>query len=128
MEGRVKEIFVEKCVLEMSNNPALIKYYASFTGPFNKLYLLVEYCMGGSLESFLQKQKALSIPLARHFCAEIVLALKYLREMKIVHRDLKPGNLVLLKDYHIKMIDFATCKVFNEAIQQKVDRHCKGKP
>jgi serine/threonine protein kinase len=33
-----------------------------------------------------------------------------------VHRDLKPGNVVLDKDYHIKIIDFATSKVYNNKI------------
>jgi len=40
--------------------------------------------------------------------------------MEIVHRDLKPGNIVLDSNYHIKLIDFATCKVFNKEIKQKV--------
>lgn len=52
--------------------------------------------------------------------AEIVLSLEYLREMQIVHRDLKPGNIVLDSNYHIKLIDFATCKVFNKDIQAKI--------
>jgi len=42
-----------------------------------------------------------------------VLALEYLRSREIVHRDLKPGNVVLDKHNHLKLIDFATCKVFN---------------
>ena len=53
--------------------------------------------------------------------AEIILALEYLREMQIIHRDLKPGNLVLTKTHHIKLIDFATCKVLNKDIQAKIN-------
>lgn len=49
--------------------------------------------------------------------AEIVLALEYLRKMQIIHRDLKPGNIVLDQNYHVKLIDFATCKVYNKEIQ-----------
>ena len=52
--------------------------------------------------------------------AEIVLSLEYLREMQLVHRDLKPGNIVLDSKYHIKLIDFATCKVFNKEIYAKI--------
>jgi len=37
-----------------------------------------------------------------------------------VHRDLKPGNIVLDKNYHIKLIDFATCKVFNKEISEEI--------
>ena len=52
--------------------------------------------------------------------AEIVVALEYLRKNEVVHRDLKPGNIVLDTNYHIKLIDFATCKVFNKEIQAKI--------
>jgi len=52
--------------------------------------------------------------------AEIVLALAYLRKMEIIHRDLKPGNIVLDSSHHIKLIDFATCKVHNKDIQAKI--------
>ena len=51
--------------------------------------------------------------LAKQFTAEIVGALNFLRKNMIVHRDLKPGNLLLDKNYHLKLIDFATCKVFD---------------
>ena len=52
--------------------------------------------------------------------AELVSVLEYLREMQVVHRDLKPGNIVLDSNYHIKLIDFATCKIFNKEIQAKI--------
>ena len=41
--------------------------------------------------------------------------------MQIVHRDLKPGNIVLDSKMHLKLIDFATCKVFNKEISQKAN-------
>ena len=36
-----------------------------------------------------------------------------------MHRDLKPGNIVLDANMHLKLIDFATCKVFNKDILAK---------
>ena len=52
--------------------------------------------------------------------AEIVVALEYLRTMQVIHRDLKPGNIVLDSHLHIKLIDFATCKVLNKDIMAKI--------
>jgi len=82
--------------------------------------LLVELCPRGSLIDFLKRQGSLNNILAKHMIAEIIVSLEYLRENEIVHRDLKPGNIVLDQNYHIKLIDFATCKVFNKDIQAKI--------
>jgi len=38
-----------------------------------------------------------------------------------VHRDLKCGNIVLDHNYHIKLIDFATCKILEDpALNAKI--------
>lgn len=65
------------------------------------------------------------MPLARHFIGEIILALEYLRSKEIVHRDLKPGNVVLDNNMHIKLIDFATCKLFNKSMASKAEKLTK---
>ena len=62
------------------------------------------------------RQGTVNNTLAKHMMAEVLVALEYLRDMQIVHRDLKPGNIVLDSNYHMKLIDFATCKVFNKEI------------
>jgi len=47
-EGRIKEVYIEKCVLQALNHVSIIKLYHSFQFQ-SKLYLLVEYCQQGSL-------------------------------------------------------------------------------
>ena len=118
-DGRMKEVYIEKCVLQALQHASVIRYFNSFKSQ-NKLYLLVEFCPGGSLSGFLERHKTLSVPLARHFTAEIIDSLEYLRSKEIVHRDLKPGNVVLQKDYHVKLIDFATCKIFNKKLLDEI--------
>ena len=118
-EGRIKEVFIERCILANLDHPTIVKFYQSFKNQ-NKLYLLMEHCARGSLQDFLKRQNSLKTDLAKHITAEIVLSLEYLREQQIIHRDLKPGNIVLDSNYHIKLIDFATCKVLNPEIQAKI--------
>jgi serine/threonine protein kinase len=121
-EGRMKEVFIEKCVLQNLKDPSAIKFYQSFACG-GKFYFLLEFCYNGSLAVFLERQRTLGQQLTRHFVAEIVLALEYLRSREIVHRDLKPGNVVLDKHNHLKLIDFATCKVFNQDLNSEI---CKA--
>ena len=109
----MQEVFVEKTVLNDLDHPTIVKFHGSFSDN-KKLYFLLEHCPGKSLHEFLLTHRRLSLPLARHFTAEIVLALEYLRSKEVIHRDLKPGNIVLDQNYHVKLIDFATCKLLNE--------------
>jgi serine/threonine protein kinase len=77
-DNRVKEIFIERQVLLHLDHPSIIKFHCSFRN-MNKLFIMLEYCQNGSLADFLRKQKILNLPLARHFTAEIVNSLEYLR-------------------------------------------------
>ena len=103
-------------------DPSSIKFYHSFACG-GKFYFLLEFCFNGSLAVFLERQRIIGLQLTKHFAAEIVLSLEYLRKREIVHRDLKPGNVVLDKHNHLKLIDFATCKVFNKDLNIEI---CKA--
>jgi len=59
------------------------------------IYLVLEYCEGGDLSSYLKKHKPLSEDTARYFLRQLAAGLQYLDSKNIVHRDLKPHNLLL---------------------------------
>ena len=46
------------------------------------------------------------LELARFYIAEIVVTLEYLHNQGIIHRDLKPQNILITKDYHLKLVLF----------------------
>lgn len=83
----------------------------------NNIYLIVEYCNGGSLESYLNKNgKRLSETETTRIVREIVAGFKCLYEQKIVHRDLKPAN-ILLHDGTAKIADFGFSKVVEHSME-----------
>ena len=52
---------------------------------------MMEMMTGGDLEYYLVRKGRFAEQLARFYCAEVLLALKYLHEHGIVHRDVKVG-------------------------------------
>ena len=85
----------------------------------------MEFADKGPLTKLLKVAKHLPIETSRYIIAEIILALEHLHKEDISHRDLKPDNILLDKDYHIKICDFGEAKVIskinNEAIQREYE-------
>ncbi|XP_014488893.1 PREDICTED: serine/threonine-protein kinase ULK3 isoform X2 [Dinoponera quadriceps] len=61
------------------------------------IYIVMEYCDGGDLSSFIKKQRRLPENICRRFLQQLALALRYLRDHNVCHMDLKPQNLLLMK-------------------------------
>lgn len=79
-------------------------------------YILMEFAPSGDLFDFSIKLKSpLGESLSRHLFRQIVDALSYLHcNAKVVHRDLKLENILLDKNFQIKLCDFAMSKTLAE--------------
>jgi len=88
----------------------------------NTLYFLMEFADKGPLTKLLKVAKHLPIETSRYIIAEIILALEHLHKEDISHRDLKPDNILLDKDYHIKICDFGEAKVISKINKEAIQR------
>lgn len=74
------------------------------------VYMIMEYCDGGSLESVIKH--LLEIPskyhVAKAIIVKIVLILEVMHKNGVIHRDLKPSNFLFKKDGTLKLADFGT--------------------
>mmetsp|Transcript_16206 Transcript_16206/g.13779 ORF Transcript_16206/g.13779 Transcript_16206/m.13779 type:complete len:147 (-) Transcript_16206:1471-1911(-) len=75
----------------------------------NNMYLVYEFCDGGTLEEVLQKQNHLSEKESLDIFKQLINAFKHIYRENIIHRDLKPAN-ILLCDGIVKIADFGFCK------------------
>lgn len=81
----------------------------------NNVYLIYEYCNGGTLEDIIKKKGMLKEDEALELFRQIINAFKTLVKENILHRDLKPSN-ILMHDNVLKIADFGFCKtLFSES-------------
>jgi NIMA (never in mitosis gene a)-related kinase len=92
-----------------------VKYYDSFLEK-NILNIVMEFCEGGDLASYLRQQ--LGRPLSENkiwkFLIQMSLGLDYIHKKKILHRDIKSMNIFLAKDESIRIGDLGVAKVLCE--------------
>ena len=80
----------------------------------NNIYLILEYCHLGDLENYLEKyyyDKLLRVyhmpeTVVQQIVKQLAEGFKLMRERSIVHRDLKLANILVSKDFVIKLADF----------------------
>lgn len=99
----------ERVVLGTIDHPFIAKMHFAFQTE-SKLYFVLEYCPGGEMFFHLSRQRTFPESTARHFAAQLVLALEYLHAKGIAYRDLKPENVLLDVDGHVKLTDFGLAK------------------
>lgn len=78
----------------------------------NHFYLVFEYCERGDLEKYLQESYGPRLPeeTAQRIIYCIGDAVSLIHSKGIAHRDLKLANILLKKDYQIKLADFGFAK------------------
>ncbi|KAK6737491.1 hypothetical protein RB195_019910 [Necator americanus] len=110
LRNQVDQVFAERDILTMADNPFVVSFYGSFETRHH-LCMLMEYVEGGDCAALLKSAGTLPVDLARLYVAETVLAIEYLHSYGIVHRDLKPDNLLITAMGHIKLTDFGLSKI-----------------
>ena len=105
------EFFNEIELLKALDHPNIIKLFDCYQDK-SYYYMVEEYCSGGDLFDYIQKEKFFTERKAGTIFNQLLSAVNHLHKKRIVHRDLKPENIVLIeaknKDVFIKLIDFGT--------------------
>uniref|UniRef100_A0A0R3T0T1 Non-specific serine/threonine protein kinase n=1 Tax=Rodentolepis nana TaxID=102285 RepID=A0A0R3T0T1_RODNA len=99
----------ERNILQMLKHPFLVRLHYAFQNRSN-LYIVLEYCPGGELFRYLERECFLMEDAACFYISEIALAIGHLHSLGIIYRDLKPENILLDKDGHVKLTDFGLSK------------------
>jgi hypothetical protein len=75
----------ERSILEEISHPFIVKLHYAFQCP-SRLYLILSYCSGGELFSYLSQERMFSESTTRFYIAELLLALEHLHSLGIIYR------------------------------------------
>ena len=118
-EGSNEEIYnlqKEAKILSEFNSNNIVKYYDS-SNEKDKFYILMEYCDGQNLTSFIKgykdKNALIEENILDNIIKQISLGIKDIHDKNIIHRDLKPDNIFMNKNMEIKIGNFGISKKLN---------------
>ena len=106
--------FIDECnILKNLRHPNILLFMGACTNPPN-FFVVTEFCDNGNLFELLHSNKQINLNWddKRRIAVEVSQGMNYLHsfEPPILHRDLKSMNILLDKNYQIKIADFGSTK------------------
>ena len=104
----INQINKEISIMYNINHPYSIKLFNHFEDN-DKLYLILELATNGNLYNFIQgnkNQKIKTKEMIKKIIIQVIEIIKYLHSLEIIYRDIKPENILLDKDYNVKLCDY----------------------
>ncbi len=97
---------------QLSHPNIVTAYDAEQAGELHML--VMELVPGQSLAEVLEKKGPLPVASACHYVRQVAAGLQHAHEQGMVHRDIKPGNLMLMPNGQVKILDFGLAKLASE--------------
>jgi serine/threonine-protein kinase len=76
-----------------------------------RLFIVMELLEGEELKSIIGQRKSLSLETKLALMIQVCEGLHYAHERGIIHRDIKPGNVFVLRQGQVKILDFGIARV-----------------
>jgi len=81
-------------------------------------YIVMEFLGGRDLDALMKADVQLSLVQKLEIASQVCEGLAYAHEQGIVHRDIKPGNVRVLDDGTVKILDFGIAKFAMSSVTQ----------
>lgn len=101
----IKVVIQEIQFLSRLKNKFITRYIETFVNDVN-MFIVMEYCGGGSCADILKYYKKLSEDLVCFIIRDVLKGLTYLHQENKVHRDIKLANILLTDFGEVKLADF----------------------
>lgn len=104
-DDEIEVLVQEISFLSLMRSKYITQYYHTFVNDVN-MWIVMEYCGGGSCADLLKCHKLLGEELTSFIIRETLKGLEYLHQERKVHRDIKAANILLTENGGVKLADF----------------------
>jgi serine/threonine protein kinase len=112
--AQIKERFRNEAKLMASLDHPNITKVIDFDEQPQQLSIVMEFLNGEDLNDKIKRNGPLSEKEITDVFSQTLSAFQYAHEKGIVHRDIKPSNIFILKNGHVKILDFGIAKLFGQ--------------
>lgn len=106
-----REAFVrERWITTHIQNPSVVEQIELDAGRQTRLYSIMPYYHGETLEQFLLRQPV-TLNQGVNIAIRLAKAVYSLHRCQIIHRDIKPDNVMLLEDGGLKLLDLGVSRL-----------------
>jgi len=92
------------------HHPGIVGVY-EFGEDEKMAFIVMEYVQGKELRKLMRERGRFELIDVFEVMKQLLAALDYSHKSGVVHRDIKPGNLMVLSDMKIKVMDFGVARV-----------------
>lgn len=100
------------------DHPNLCTIHEVGTSEDGRFFLAMTFYSGETLKARMIRDGPMRVSDALGIAAQIAEGLRCAHEAGIVHRDLKPGNVMLLPDGTVKILDFGLAKARDQSLSE----------
>ncbi|CAH8541744.1 unnamed protein product [Dicrocoelium dendriticum] len=102
-------------------HPNVVQFYEWYETS-NHLWLVMELCIGGSLEQVIKEEGFLPENVVRKFGADVIRGLEYIHSRGVLFDEMKPSRFLLDGHGNVKLFDFSYAHVENESLEDVLHR------
>ena len=102
----------EAQLLAQLKHPNIVEVYDANRDAATGLYFIaMEFLPGTYLETLIARQGKLAVDVVVSVARQVASTLEYAHARNLIHRDIKPGNIMLLPDGTVKVLDFGIAAI-----------------
>jgi len=120
-EHSKRKVLQEISIIKNLNHANIVKLLEVFEN--NKyIFLVLEHASKGDLLGFVKQTGRLKEATAKNIFSQIIAGVKHCHQHGVLHRDIKLDNILLDKNFNVKICDFGVSRLMKEG--QLINEQC----